>query len=315
MEPKISIVIPTFNRAHIIKDTLDSVLRQTFKNWECLVVDDGSNDDTGKLLKNYEQIDRRIKYIIRPENRKKGANTCRNIGIEKSKGQYVQFLDSDDLLASDKLEIQLKMLETSGSNAIATCRWGGIGANQEKAKLYNGLPTYFSTRSPVELIEVYGKALTFFPPHVFLVPKSVVLKAGNWNEDLIINQDGEFFSRIILTSSEIQFCKNTYALYRSGAGDRTTGSQRSEKRRRGYMKSLELIDENIWSYINIKNHVYVKQRKTELYYKLQKENQRLIDENLTFFKERTSNLMYYYYRLYWGIRRRLFRKVELIRYP
>jgi glycosyltransferase involved in cell wall biosynthesis len=96
--PLISIIIPTYNRAHLIGETLDSVMAQTYTNWECIVVDDGSTDTTDEVLENYVKKDNRFQYFKRPNDRPKGANACRNYGFEVSKGEYILFLDSDDFL-------------------------------------------------------------------------------------------------------------------------------------------------------------------------------------------------------------------------
>lgn len=109
----VSIIIPTFNRSHLIKETLDSVLAQTYPNWECIIVDDGSTDNTDEVLAAYCKKDSRFKYHHRPKDRPKGANACRNYGFELSKGDYLQFLDSDDLLYKDKLFIQIGQLHES----------------------------------------------------------------------------------------------------------------------------------------------------------------------------------------------------------
>ena len=109
--PRISIVIPTFNRGDLIKETLDSVQAQTYKSWECIVVDDGSTDNTAMVLNSYQEKDGRIQYIKRPEHLPKGANTCRNLGIEKAGGDYIVFFDSDDLMTPDHLEVKLKPFE------------------------------------------------------------------------------------------------------------------------------------------------------------------------------------------------------------
>lgn len=98
--PLVSIIIPTYNRANLIRETLDSVMAQTYTNWECIVVDDGSNDTTSELLSDYCKKNNRFQYHHRPKARQKGANACRNYGFELSKGEYIQFLDSDDLLES-----------------------------------------------------------------------------------------------------------------------------------------------------------------------------------------------------------------------
>jgi glycosyltransferase involved in cell wall biosynthesis len=102
--PLVSIIIPTFNRASIINDTLDSILDQTYSNWECLVVDDGSTDETKKVIHNYALKDPRISALERPPEKSKGANSCRNYGLSLAKGDYVIFFDSDDIMAMTCLE-------------------------------------------------------------------------------------------------------------------------------------------------------------------------------------------------------------------
>ena len=96
--PLVSIIIPTFNRAHLIGETLDSVLAQIYENWECIIVDDGSTDNSSEIIGNFVKKDSRFQYYHRPQNRRKGANACRNYGVEKSKSEYLIFLDSDDRL-------------------------------------------------------------------------------------------------------------------------------------------------------------------------------------------------------------------------
>ena len=104
MSPLVSIIIPTYNRAHLIGETLDSILLQTHTNWECIIVDDGSTDNTDEILKKYCNLDSRFHYHHRPKDRLKGPNSCRNYGFEMSKGDYVNWFDSDDLYKSDALE-------------------------------------------------------------------------------------------------------------------------------------------------------------------------------------------------------------------
>ncbi|MCM2302197.1 MAG: glycosyltransferase, partial [Flavobacteriaceae bacterium] len=91
--PLVSIIIPTFNRAHLIGETLDSILAQTYTNWECIVVDDGSSDNTHIVVGQYVAKDSRIKYVHRPEHMLKGPSSCRNYGFELSKGEYINWFD------------------------------------------------------------------------------------------------------------------------------------------------------------------------------------------------------------------------------
>lgn len=113
MENLISIIIPTFNRAHFIGETLDSILHQTYYNWECIVVDDNSTDYTQELLELYVEKDNRIRYFNRPEDLIPGANSCRNYGFNLSKGDFINWFDSDDLMHPNKLEKQISVLNTT----------------------------------------------------------------------------------------------------------------------------------------------------------------------------------------------------------
>ena len=108
MKPLVSIIIPTYNRAELLPDTLNSVLKQTYGNWECIVVDDHSTDNTPQVGREYAAGDGRISFFTRTSERPKGAASCRNFGLENAKGDFIQFLDSDDLLHPKKLEMQLK---------------------------------------------------------------------------------------------------------------------------------------------------------------------------------------------------------------
>ncbi|MFG6687628.1 glycosyltransferase family 2 protein [Mariniflexile sp. HNIBRBA6329] len=112
--PLVSIIIPTFNRAHLIGETLESVLSQTYTNWECIVVDDGSTDHSEEVIGGYVKTNPKIQYHKRPENTIKGASSCRNHGLYKATGLYVIFLDSDDVLLPNCVTNRiLKIKETS----------------------------------------------------------------------------------------------------------------------------------------------------------------------------------------------------------
>lgn len=107
MTSLISIIIPTYNRAHLIGETLDSIRAQTYSNWECIVVDDGSTDTTAEVMREYVKKDFRFQYHQRPINKIKGPNSCRNYGFELSKGEYIKWFDSDDVMLSTLLEKQI----------------------------------------------------------------------------------------------------------------------------------------------------------------------------------------------------------------
>jgi len=92
--PKVSVIIPTYNRAHLIGRAIQSVLNQTYQDFELIVVDDGSTDNTNEVIKEFSQKDKRILYIKHDKN--KGGSAARNTGIKAARGEYIAFQDSDD---------------------------------------------------------------------------------------------------------------------------------------------------------------------------------------------------------------------------
>ncbi len=111
----ISIIIPTFNRAQLIQETLDSVHMQTYPHWECIIVDDGSTDNTEEVIDHYLAGDSRLHYYHRPNDRPKGASSCRNYGAELSRGDYIIFLDDDDSLAPFCLANRIEEIKKDAS--------------------------------------------------------------------------------------------------------------------------------------------------------------------------------------------------------
>lgn len=133
-QPLISIIIPTFNRASIMTTAIDSVINQTYKNWECIIVDDGSQDNTISVIENYSKKDIRIKCYQR-DRLPKGAPTCRNIGLSNAKGDYVIFLDSDDYFLSFCLEQRVNEIIKRSDNDFLVFPMGELKNNVVQKKI------------------------------------------------------------------------------------------------------------------------------------------------------------------------------------
>lgn len=118
--PIISIIMATYNRSHFICETLDSIIKQSFQNWECIIIDDGSADATKESLQLYLLKDSRLNYIERGRDHKKGLPGCRNQGLELAKGDYVIFFDDDDIVHPHLLELCFKELQF---NEVDYCRY------------------------------------------------------------------------------------------------------------------------------------------------------------------------------------------------
>lgn len=100
----ISIIVPCYNQAHFLDACLQSVMEQSYENWECIIVNDGSPDNTAEIAKIWTEKDIRFKYIYKENG---GLSSARNVGITAAKGEFIQLLDSDDLLEKNKLQIQI----------------------------------------------------------------------------------------------------------------------------------------------------------------------------------------------------------------
>jgi glycosyltransferase involved in cell wall biosynthesis len=141
-QPLVSVIIPVYNRADLIPETLESVIAQTYQNWECIVVDDGSTDNTREVVRGFCERDPRIKLFSRPDDRQKGANSCRNFGFEKSAGDFIKWLDSDDLLISGALECQVRIFAQSNFDVAV-----GKVLITDKSRLDYGWINYLSDES------------------------------------------------------------------------------------------------------------------------------------------------------------------------
>ncbi|WP_341214771.1 glycosyltransferase [uncultured Wocania sp.] len=117
---KISLIIPTFNRAALIGETIQSVIDQTYPDWECIIVDDGSTDNTVQVVNEFAIRDSRISFYKRPQDRQKGANACRNFGLEKSTGTIINWLDSDDVLAVNHFQAHINLHKKSSVNCVVS---------------------------------------------------------------------------------------------------------------------------------------------------------------------------------------------------
>ncbi|MDE6468487.1 MAG: glycosyltransferase [Muribaculaceae bacterium] len=111
IEPKVSIITPTYNCGRFISETINSVIAQTYPHWEMLIVDDCSYDSTKHIVEQFVSKDSRIKYYCLEKN--SGAAVARNLALKKAKGKWIAFLDSDDLWHPAKLEKQIEFMETN----------------------------------------------------------------------------------------------------------------------------------------------------------------------------------------------------------
>lgn len=205
MNTLVSIIIPTYNRAHLISETLDSILTQTYQNWECIIVDDGSTDKTNEVLSHYLK-DKRFQYHQRPSVKPKGANSCRNYGYELSKGEFVKWFDSDDLMKSNLLEFQLNSFIKTTDVSICKLEYYDFDNNKSL-----GESTIYSNN----LIEDYfvGKVVFYISGPLWLrtfLEKQKVL----FDEKISNLDDWDFNLRMLYSNPVINYTDESLIQYR-----------------------------------------------------------------------------------------------------
>ena len=203
---KVSIIIPVYNRENLIVETLESVLMQEHRNWECIIVDDGSSDETEKIVHFFTTKDQRFTYHQRPVGSNKGANTCRNYGYYQSSGDYIKWLDSDDVLLADALKNQVEFFSHGADVVVSKLAFTDF-ASQRKIKENNIISD--------NLIEDYFSGKVAF-----------YVSGPLWNRDFLNRQnilfdesitnldDWDFNLRMLYQNPKIIFNENVIIKYR-----------------------------------------------------------------------------------------------------
>lgn len=198
--PLVSIIIPSFNRADLIAETLDSVISQTYKNWECIIVDDGSTDHTLIILEKYAVKDSRFKIYSRPNNRLKGANTCRNYGFELAKGDCIQWFDSDDIMHPNMLERKIDVLTTSQVDFVV-CRASFF--NHITKEIQFDKRDCISPKSKNPALEFFAGGFWFQTSQALFLKKHLISQKKIFDVNLKRHQETELFVRILLNNPRI----------------------------------------------------------------------------------------------------------------
>ena len=235
--PLVSILIPCHNSETWLSETIKSALSQTWDNKEIILVDDGSTDNSLKVAKSFESS--AIKII---SQKNKGASAARNIALENAQGDFIQYLDADDLLAADKITQQINFLQQSNSNhnCLAAASWGRFSKSIAEAQFT--LEPVWRDMSSVDWLVCSWKGGGMMPIHAWLIPRQISKKAGLWNEELSVNDDGEYFCRVMLASEGIVFCKQSKCYYRSSLPN-SLSRTKSSSGLISALKSIELCTE------------------------------------------------------------------------
>ena len=233
MQPLVSILIPAYNAQEWIADTLQSAIAQTWDGKEIIVVDDGSADQTLEIARRFESDGVRV---VTQKNQ--GAAAARNKLFSLCQGDYIQWLDADDLLAPDKIERQLAALREADSRRILlSSPWAFFYYRTECACFF---PTaLWRDLSPVEwLLRKMGENL-HMQTATWLTSRELAEAAGLWDIRLARDNDGEYFSRVVLASQGIRFVPEGRVFYRITSSKRVTYIGKSDKKKDSLVLSMK----------------------------------------------------------------------------
>jgi glycosyltransferase involved in cell wall biosynthesis len=237
----VSVIIPLYNSELYIAETIKSVLAQTWPNVEMIIVDDGSTDNSYAIAKTFEFEN--IK-IFHQEN--KGASAARNKALQEANGEYIQYLDADDLISPNKIEEQIRVLQNK-PGYLCTCPTVFFLENEDhltKTVVHSWMKQ--GSDDPVDfLTKLYGGDIIdsnvggMVAVHSWLCPKNILNTVGPWNERLSMDDDGEYFCRVILASKGILYAKNVTSYYRQYVQHKSISATLTAK---GYQSMLDAVD-------------------------------------------------------------------------
>ena len=235
MKPLVSILIPAYNAEEWIADTIRSAIAQTWQRKEIIVVDDGSSDRTATMAKRFASKE---VTVVSAENQ--GAAAARNRALQLSKGDYIQWLDADDLLSPDKIERQLEAVQAVDSGRILiSSSWAHFNYRPHRARF---VPTaLWQDLSPVEwLLRKMGEN-EHMQTATWLTSRELAKAAGPWDTRLISDDDGEYFCRVLLASEGTRFVPEARVFYRITSSNRWSYIGTSDnKKKEALLLSMEL---------------------------------------------------------------------------
>jgi glycosyltransferase involved in cell wall biosynthesis len=208
MNPLVSVVIPSYNSAKWLGETIASVRAQTWPTREIIVVDDGSTDGSGELAERLAGADMKV---IRQAN--SGQCAALNRGLRDAQGVFIQYLDADDLIATDKIAVQAARLRELPLSWIASGAWARFTARPEEAVFEP--EAVWRDLAPVDWLIASWSGGGMMHGAAWLAPRGIVDAAGPWNESLSLINDLDYFSRLLLSSEGIAFCPTAKTFYRS----------------------------------------------------------------------------------------------------
>jgi glycosyltransferase involved in cell wall biosynthesis len=234
MQPLVSILSPVYNAEATIAYTLRSALAQTWPRKEIIVVDDGSRDETPSILRSFRSVN--VLVVSQPNQ---GAAAARNKAYSLCNGDFVQWLDADDLLAPDKVALQMEAANNGASDrTVLSCAWGRFLYRDSHAKF---VPSpLWCDLSPTEWLTRQMEHNVYMQTATWLVSRKIAEAAGPWDTRLLGDDDGEYFSRVLLASDGTRFVPQAKVYYRQTGSSSLSYIGHSDRKRDAQWLSMVL---------------------------------------------------------------------------
>lgn len=234
---RISVIIPNYNRSAVIGTTIENMLGQTVPPHEVIVVDDGSSDRSVAVVRSFGD---QVKLIEQPNQ---GPGAARNQGLAAASGDYIQFMDSDDLASLNKLEVQLACLKASGAD-FAYCPWVHTAMESKPFRFVGPVLQGSALPAWKSMLEwQMGTWCIIFQNCLFR--RSALEVAGAYRSDMRIAEDGEYLVRILLSGAQIAYTEDCLVFYRTDGRDHISGFSGSANSRRQQAANLTQYFEQI----------------------------------------------------------------------
>lgn len=204
----VSVIIPSYNSGKFLNKAIESVINQTYKNLEIIIVNDGSIDETEKIAKDWQEKNERIKYLKHQKNR--GPSAARNTGIRNSQGEYIAFLDADDIWLPQKTEIQLKEIKERNVDLIFSNWYIWEPEKGIKVKAFDSNPIQDNRENLLNFLIKKN----FGNPSTSLFQKISLEKIGLFDQKLRSSEDYDLWIRFCLNGMKIAFIEQPFVYYR-----------------------------------------------------------------------------------------------------
>ena len=260
----VSVIVPCFNQGRFLREAVESLFAQTYRNWECIIIDDGSTDDTPRVAADLARRDQRVRCLAQPNRR---LPATRNRGLDEAKGDFIQFLDADDVILPQKLHLQVGAHARSPDPAIVYChyRFGRGDSVYEELEQSTALTSRLDPDRPLEHLARDWETALSIPIHCFLFDVRLFRELGiRFDSALPNHEDWDCWMRMFRRRPSMIYLSEVLAVYRVHADSMT---RNGPAMRRGFLRAIKKQQGFFWHDREVSRLLAAKLAATRAYYR------------------------------------------------